>query len=77
MNGRLLESIEELNMNDNPYPVPLSRAVPNSDKSKAASQPNQLKTLVRALARHAAASDHAALVKGVMHGANDNTVAGL
>lgn len=62
-------------MNDNPDPSLMPLAVPQSNKSKAVFEANHLKTLVRALARHAAASDHASLVqRGVMHAANDNTV---
>jgi hypothetical protein len=64
-------------MNDNPNPQELSRPVPLLGNSEAANQSYPLKNLVRALARHAAASDHAALVhRGVTHGANDNKVAG-
>jgi hypothetical protein len=62
-------------MNDNPNPQPIPQAVPQSDNSKAVFEGNHLKTLVRALARHAAAKDHAALVRqGVLHAANDNRV---
>ena len=64
-------------MNDNPDPSLMPLAVPQSNKSKAVFEANHLKTLVRALARHAAAKDHAALERqGVLHAANDNSVAG-
>lgn len=74
MNGWLLKSFEELDMNDNSNLQSSLHRVSLVANSKALFEAHRLKTLVKALARHAAASDHAArLHPGALYGANDNT----